>query len=457
MKKLFKGGLIVYPDKSVKEDILVDGEKIVSVRGNIEDDEAEWIDVSDKLLFPGFIDTHTHFHLEVSDTVTADNFETASKAAIAEGTTFNIDFATQNRGETLAQALSSWDKKASGKSSCDYSYHMAISDWNSDVSKEIDQMVESGITSFKLYMTYDAMFLNDADFYKVLKRVKEAGGLVEVHCENKGLIDALVEEEKAKGNTGPYYHHITRPYQAEAEAVFRLLKIAEVVDTPVLVVHLSTAEGFEVISQARAKGQRVYAETCPQYLVLTDERYSLPGFEGAKYVIAPPLRTENDQKVLWEAVINGEINTIATDHCSFTWEQKQMGRDDFTKIPCGMPGVENRPSLLYTYGVKQGRITKEQMCELLSENPARLYGLYPDKGTLLPGSDADIVVWNPQAERTLTAKKQLSAADYHPYEGITVSGQAEQVYLRGQLVARDGQVVKEKTGRYVRRKRPEFI
>lgn len=456
MKKLFKGGLVVYPDQQVKKDLLVDGEKIVRVAENIKDDQAEVLDVTGKLLFPGFIDPHTHFELEVAGTVTADDFESGSAAAIGEGTTTIIDFATQNRGETLTEAKRNWDKKAAGRSSCDYGFHMAVSEWNQDVSKEVDSMMEEGITSFKLYMTYDAMYLNDEDLYKALRRIKTAGGLVGVHCENRGMIAALVEKAREDGHLTPDYHYRTRPAQAESEAIFRLLKIAEVAEVPVMIVHLSTAEGYEVISAARAKGQQVYVETCPQYLLLTDESYQLPGFESAKYVIAPPLRAQYDQDVLWEAVRAGKINTIATDHCGFTMMQKQLGFKDFTKIPGGMPGVETRPSLIYTYGVKKGKMTIEQMCGLLSENPARLYGLYPEKGTLLAGSDADIVVWNLEKERTLSVAKQLAAVDYHPFEGTKVSGIASQVYLRGELVACEGQVVRAKAGRYISRKLPEL-
>ena len=456
MKKLFKGGWVIYGDHRTRKDILVEGDKIAAVDENMNVEGAKVIDVAGKFLFPGFIDPHTHFELEVSNTVTADDFYSGTRAAVGGGTTVILDFATQNRGETLAEAYDNWNRKSAGKCSCDYGFHMAISEWNEAVDKEIIKMVERGITSFKLYMTYDAMYLNDGDIYKALKRIGDAGGLVGVHCENRQLIDALIEEEKSQGNWEPYYHHMTRPPQAEGEAVHRLLDIAATADTPVMIVHLSTKEGFDMITYARAKGQRVYVETCPQYLVLTEEKYTLPGFAAAKYVIAPPLRSQEDQMVLWDGVKNNQIQTIATDHCSFTLQQKELGKEDFTRIPCGMPGVETRPSLVYTYGVKTGIITDEQMCALLSENPARLYGLYPQKGTLLPGSDADIVVWDPEARRTLSAEDQLARVDYHPYEGIEVYGMAQQVYLRGELVAQNGKVLKENTGIYLVRKQGEL-
>lgn len=454
MKRLLKGGWLIYSDKREQKDILIDGGKIVKVETGIDPAEAdEVVDVAGKLLFPGFIDPHTHFDLEVSNTVTADDYYSGTKAAVAEGTTTIIDFATQNRGETLAQAIHNWNLKSAGKSCCDYGYHMAISEWNDTICKEVGDMPERGISSFKLYMTYDAMYLNDGDIYRALKRMKEIGGLAGVHCENREVIDALIQEEKNQQHLTPEFHGKSRPWQTEAEAIDRLLNIASLAEVPVMVVHLSTAAGYKVIQNARKRNQKVYVETCPQYLLMTEEKYRLPDFEGAKYVIAPPLRTRQDQDVLWKALEANQVDTIATDHCSFTWQQKQAGREDFTKIPCGMPGVETRPSLIYTYGVRAGRLTAEQMCGYLSETPARLYGLYPKKGTLLPGSDADIVVWNPEVKRILSKETQLTAADYHPYEGTDVWGMAEQVYLRGHLTTEGGKVVKERVGTYLYRNR----
>lgn len=457
MKRLLKNGILIYSDRKEQKDLLMEGEKIVKIEAGIDPGEAdEVVDVTGKLLFPGFIDPHVHFDLEVSNTVTADDYYSGSKAAITEGTTVIIDFATQNRGETIAEGLRHWDLKSQGNSNCDYGYHMAISEWNETISEEIGRMAEHGITSFKLYMTYDAMYLNDGDIYRALKRIKEVGGLVGVHCENREVIDVLVKEAQAQQHMSPVFHGRTRPWQTEAEAIDRLINIASIVDTPIMVVHLSTAAGYGVIMKARERGQKVYVETCPQYLLMTQDKYELPDFEGAKYVIAPPLRTKQDQEALWTGLIGNHINTIGTDHCSFTWKQKQAGRDDFTKIPGGMPGVENRPSLIYTYGVRTGKLTVEQMCAYLSGNPARLYGLYPRKGSLELGSDADIVVWNPETKRILTKETQIAATDYHPYEGTTVWGKAEQVYLRGQLTASDGSLVQERAGIYLSRKNGEI-
>lgn len=456
MKRLLKGGTVVSGKGCIKADLCIDGEKITEVGPDLPwtDGDGELVDVSGKLLFPGFIDGHTHFDLEVSNTVTADGFATGTRAAVSGGTTLIIDFATQNKGESLAQALSNWHKKSDGVCSCDYGFHMALSDWNPSVSQELEGMIREGITSFKLYMTYDAMVLNDKEIYQVLKRLKEVGGIAGVHCENKGIIDARIEEEKMAGHMGTDAHPRTRPAAAEAEAISRLLKIAALVDAPVIVVHLSSGAGYQEVKYARERGQEVILETCPQYLLLDESRYQLPEFEGGRYVIAPPLRRAEDQTRLWNALHKNHIQTIATDHCSFTLAQKEAGRWDFTHIPCGMPGVENRPVLIYHEGVLGQRITLEQMCLLLAENPAKLYGVYPQKGCLEPGSDADIVVWDPDYQWTIGVENQVSVSDYSPFEGKAVTGIAWQVYLRGQLTAQQGKVVQEGAGRYVARGKP---
>lgn len=453
MKRLFKGGTVVSGDGMKQLDILVKGEKILAVGEDLEFRDAEIEDVRGKYLFPGFIDAHTHMALEVSNTITADKFDTGTKAEIAGGTTCIVDFATQNKGESLKEALGNWHKKADGQSSCDYAFHLAISDWNDKVSEELAGVVADGISSFKLYMTYDNMIVDDKTMYEILTRLKELGGIAGVHCENSGIIAARLDEVlKKKGNrldTADYPG--TRPPAAEAEAVNRLLKIAKCVDTPVIVVHLSSAEGYREIQRAREEGQTVYVETCPQYLVMDESRYFLPDGEGRKYMIAPPLRKKKNQQVLWEALSEGRIQTICTDHCSFDTAQKNMGAEDFAKTPCGMPGGEERPALIYQFGVNEGRITLEQMCKYLSENPAKLYRMYPQKGTLSPGSDADIVVWNPETQWTMSKEHQQTNIDYCPMEGTQIKGRAEKVFLRGRLAAADGEIIEEKTGQYVRR------
>ena len=425
MKQILRGGTVVTGSGSFRADVLIDGEKVAAVGSTEEiarlaEQDTQVADVAGCLLFPGFIDAHTHFDLHVAGTVTADDFATGTKAAVRGGTTTIVDFGTQYAGESLADGLRNWHEKADGKCSCDYSFHMSISDWNPSVSRELDDMMEEGITSFKLYMTYDTQ-VDDRTIFEILRRLKEVGGITGVHCENSGMIAALQAEAKAEGRMGVESHPATRPAAAEAEAIDRLLRLAEVVDIPVIVVHLTCKEGYDVIMEARRRGQKVYAETCPHYLLMDDSLYSLPGFEGAKYV------------------------------CGFTTEQKKLGMDDFTKIPGGMPGVETRGTLLYTYGVDAGRITREKMCELLSENPAKLYGMYPLKGAIAPGSDADIVVMRTGVDDVVTAGGQAQNVDYAPFEGSKLTARIESVYLRGTQVVKDHQVVVEKTGKFVKR------
>ena len=328
-RKLLKGGTVVSGSGSVPADVLIEGEKIAAVGtgeeiGRLADGDTEILDVTGCLLFPGFIDAHTHFDLHVAGTVTADDFETGTRAAVRGGTTTIVDFGTQYPGETLAAGLKNWHEKADGKCSCDYGFHMSITDWNPSVSREIDDMMEEGVSSFKLYMTYDTQ-VDDETIFAILRRLKEAGGITGVHCENSGMIAALQAEAKAAGRMGVSSHPATRPAAAEAEAIGRLLRLAEVVDIPVVVVHLTCREGYDVIMEARRRGQKVYAETCPQYLLMDDSLYRLPGMEGAKYVCAPPLRGKADQECLWRALAAGDIQTVSTDHCSFTTEQKLLG------------------------------------------------------------------------------------------------------------------------------------
>lgn len=452
MKYLLKNGTLVSGAGTEQKDILIEGEKIVKIAPHIEEGDAEEINVEGKLLFPGFIDGHTHFDLEVAGTVTADDFETGTRAAILGGTTLVIDFASQDKGgHTLKEGLEKWHKKADGKCSCDYSFHMSIVEWNKETEKEIQDMIEEGITSFKLYMTYPAMMVEDRDLYKILKKLNEYGCFAGVHCENAGVIDALIEEAKKEGRLGPENHPLVRPDTMEAEAVHRLLVIAKEAGAPVMVVHLTNKKAYEEIVKARENGQTVFAETCPQYLLLDDSAYSKPDFGGAVYVCAPPLRKKEDQDCLWKALAKGEIQTVATDQCSFTLEQKAMGKDDFTKIPGGLPGVQTRGTLLYTYGVREGKITVEQMCRLLSENPAKLYGIYPKKGALLEGSDGDIVIFDPEKESVISAKTHAYNTDNNPFEGFALHGDIDKVFLRGNLVVEGGKVVKEKTGEYVKR------
>ena len=451
MKILLKNGTIVRGGGSETADVLICGEKIRRIGKDLESPDAQIVDCTGMLLFPGFIDAHTHFDLDVCNTTTADDFYSGGKAALRGGTTTVIDFACPNKGESLQYGLELWHKKADGNTACDYGFHMTIDDWNEQIRAEIPKMIEQGVTSFKMYLTYPAMMIGDGDMFLALRELKQYGCLSGVHCENAGIIDALIAESKARGELSPSAHPRCRPDMMEAEAVGRLLKMAYLADTPVVVVHLTCEAALREVEAARARGQKVYVETCPQYLILDDSSYDLPDFAGAKYVCAPPIRKKADQQRLWQALADGEIQTISTDHCSFTLKQKDAGRGDFTRIPGGLPGVEARGELIYSCGVRQGKITKEQMALLLSENPAKLYGLYPRKGTISEGSDADIVVFDPSGERELRAADQLSLAGYSPYEGVQLYGSIRQVYLRGRLSVQNGGVLHDRGGIFLPR------
>ena len=452
MKKLFTGGTVVSGKGTRRADILVDGEKIVQVGKNLIVRDAEVIDCTGKLLFPGFIDAHTHFDLDVCNTTTVDDFASGSRSALRGGTTTVVDFACPNKGETLHDGLKLWHEKADGKTCCDYGFHMTIDDWNETISREIDEMYDEGISSFKMYMTYPAMMISDEAMYWALKKMKEVGGICGVHCENSGVINALQAEKKAAGENSVSCHPQTRPDYLEAEAVARLLRIARAVDTPVVIVHTTNADALAEIRAARNRGQRVFCETCPQYLVLDDSVYYAEDWlQGAKFVCSPPIRSVKDQKELWRGIRTDEVQTVSTDHCAFTTEQKLAGREDFTTIPGGIPGVETRGELLYSCGVARKKITLADMCRVLSENPAKLYGMYPRKGTLRRGSDADIVVFDPSANHVLRAADMASACDYSPYEGMPIRGGIAQVYLRGTLVVDGGNVIAGTDGQYISR------
>ena len=453
MRTLFKGGSVVSGRGVRRADLLVEGEKVVSLGRGLKAEADRTVDVTGCVLFPGFIDAHTHFDLEVAGTVTADGFASGSRAALRGGTTTVIDFACPDKGEPLAGGLARWREKAGGKTFCDYGFHMTIDDWGEDIRRELPEMFAQGISSFKMYMTYPAMMLGDRDLYWALKELKALGGICGVHCENAGVIDGMAAEAAARGELSPASHPRTRPPYLEAEAVGRLLRIAQAAQAPVVIVHLTNGEALEEVLRARKRGQTVYVETCPQYLLLDEELYAQEDFlEAARYVCAPPLRARKEQDELWKALRRGEIQTVSTDHCAFTLEQKALGREDFRKIPGGLPGVETRGELMWSFGVARRRIGAARMCSLLSEDPARLYGLFPRKGILQPGSDADIVVYDPSGGHVIRAEDCVSAAGYSPYEGFAADGGIRQVWLRGRLAVEEGNVLEtDPRGRYMAR------
>ena len=348
MKHLLKGGLVVGGSGPVRADVLIDGEQVAAVGLNLDSMAQQITDVTGMLLFPGFIDGHTHFDLDVCNTTTADDFYSGSRSALRGGTTTIVDFACPNKGESLRHGLDLWHQKADGKAACDYGFHMTIDDWNPDIRRELPAMFDEGISTFKMYMTYPAMMIGDRDMFSAMEALRDLGGLAGYHCENSGVIDALIAQYLSTGDTGPGAHPLSRPAAAEAEAVSRLLRLAEIAETPVIIVHLSTAAALEEVRAARRRGQTVFVETCPHYLLLRDDVYFQEDYsQAARYVCAPPIREVGNPEALLYGLANGEIQTIATDHCSFTLQQKDAGRGDFTKIPGGLPGVETRGLLAY--------------------------------------------------------------------------------------------------------------
>lgn len=452
MGLILQGGTIVTDIKSYKADVRIENEKIAEIGSDLFKEGDEIVPINGCYLVPGGIDTHTHFDLDVGTTITADNFETGTKAAIVGGTTTILDFATQSKGNTLNDGLREWHDKSSGRCYSDYGFHMAITDWNDTTSKEMEDMINEGVTSFKMYMAYkDTLQVDDGIIFKALKRAKELGVLIGFHCENGDIISELINECKKNNQLSPKYHKLSRPSDVEVEATYRLMKIAKTANAPVYVVHLSSKDALEEVKKARLDGVKVYTETCPQYLLLDDKLYDLDGFESAKYVMSPPLRTKVDNEALWKALDEGDIDAIGTDHCSFNYKgQKDIGINDFSKIPNGGPGVEHRMGLLYTYGVKEGKISMNKFVELTSTKAAKLFGMYPQKGSIEVGSDADIVVIDPEMKNTISAEDQTQNTDYTPYEGYEVDCQFRHVFLRGIEIIKEGKLtVEHPTGKYI--------
>jgi dihydropyrimidinase len=446
---VLRGGTVVTAADCFRGDVRIEGEKVAAVGNRIGQPDDSILRVDGCYLFPGGIDPHTHFDMPAGDTVTADDFASGTKAAVFGGTTTIIDYVTQFKGETLGQALASWHARAGGKCYSDYGFHMGIADWNDGIALEMDKMVrEEGITSFKFYMAYkNVLQVDDGVLIQAMCRAKAAGALICVHCENGEIIHHLVNEAQGRGNTAPHYHPLTRPAEAEAEATGRAIALGQITQAPVYIVHLSCKEALRAVGDGRRRGVEVYAETCPQYLLLDDSCYREDDFNSARYVMSPPLRKKEDQHALWSGLRTGELDTVATDHCSFNFKgQKELGLADFSRIPGGIPGVEHRMGLLYSYGVVPGRISINRFVELISTRSAKLFGLFPRKGTIAPGSDADVVVWDPGATSVITAVAQHQRVDYTPYEGFEQTGKAAHVFLRGRQIVRDGLLADENPG-----------
>lgn len=454
MGVVLKGGTIATAQAVYPADIRIAGQTIDAIGANVARPDDEIVDISGCYAFPGGIDPHTHFDLNVGITTTADDFFTGTKAAVLGGTTTVIDFATQSRGGSLNDALSAWHAKASGKSYIDYGFHLAVCDLNEQALAELPLLASAhGVASVKLYLAYkDVLQVDDATLFKMLRLCRQHGILICLHCENGDVIGELVAEAKAAGNTAPKYHALTRPVTLEAEAVFRAIALAEAAGAPLYIVHVSSGRALSLIADARRRGIAVYAETCPQYLLLDESCYDQAGFAAAKYVMSPPLRGKDDQAQLWQGLAAGRIATVGSDHCSFNLHgQKELGLTDFSAIPNGAPGVENRLGLLYTYGFAAGKIDLPTLVAATATNAAKLFGLYPRKGTIAAGSDADIVVWDPAVHWTIEARTQVQNVDYNAYEGFTQVGKARHVYLRGNAVVKDGALQGEPDGIYLAR------
>lgn len=456
MKKLIQGGTIVTASDTYRGDVLIDGQTIVAVGVDLKKNapDAEVIPAAGKLVIPGGIDVHTHLDMPFGGSSSVDDFETGTIAAAHGGTTCIVDFAIQEHGGTLRQAWDTWMKKAEGKAAIDYGFHMIMREFNPALSEEMGRMVNEGVTSFKMFMAYPGVFyMDDGSIFRGMQRSGEIGATICMHAENGLAIDVLVEQALKKGNIAPKYHALTRPPLLEAEATHRAISLARVADVPVYIVHMSAKEALDELSRARLEGAQAYAETCPQYLFLSYDNYEEPGFEGAKYVMSPPLRARSTQEDMWRGLRLGNLQAISTDHCPFCFQDgKQLGKDDFSKIPNGAPGIETRMLLTYDGGPAAGRLSLNRWVELTSTSPAKIFGLYPKKGTIAPGCDADIVVFDGEGETVISAKTHHMNVDYNPYEGRKVKGRVETVLSRGEVVVADGTFTgKAGRGQYVRR------
>ncbi len=443
MRLLIRGGTVVTAADLYRGDVLVVDEKIAAIGTSLEGAADRTLDASGKYVLPGGIDVHTHLDMPFGGTTSADDFESGTIAAAHGGTTSIVDFAIQYKGQTLRQAWEAWMKKAEGKAAIDYGFHMIITDLPESVETEMDAMVSEGITSFKLFMAYrGVLMLDDGSIFRALLRTAGNGGTICMHAENGDVIDVLIRRALAEGKTEPKYHALTRPAKAEAEATHRAIALAEMAGVPIYIVHLSAAEALEVVTAARDRGLPAYAETCPQYLFLSYANYEEPDFEGAKYVMSPPLRAKGNEEKLWRGLTGNDLQAVSTDHCPFCMkEQKELGRGDFSNIPNGAPGIETRMSLLFDGGVVGKRISLNRFVELTSTSPAKIFGLFPRKGTIAPGSDADIVIFDPKKKHTLSAKTHHMKVDYNPYEGREVTGAAETVLSRGRVIVENGEFV----------------
>jgi dihydropyrimidinase len=453
MSILIKNGRVVTASETYIADVYTEDEKIVAIGKDLVYQADKVIDATGKLIFPGGIDPHVHLDMPFMGTYSSDDYETGTRAALHGGTTMVIDFILQTQGDTLHNALKIWQSKSQGKAIGDYSYHMAVTDFNDDVAKEVVEMIEEeGITSFKTFMAYKgALMIDDGQMVQLMKVVKKYGGLVTVHATNGDMIDSLIAKNKADGNMSPIYHYLSQPEVTESEASGRFADMLEYTGCPGFIVHMTCEGALNAVRKATQRNQKIFVETCPQYLILDASLYE-NDFEGAKWVMSPPLREKKDQTALWSGINQGLIQVVGTDHCPFMWDQKLMGKDDFSKIPNGHPAIEHRMELLYSEGVDKGKISLTKYVELSSTNAAKIFGMYPRKGTIAIGSDADIVIFDPKKEHTISVETHHMNCDYSGYEGKKVTGKTETVILRGQVAIENEEcLLKAGHGQFIKR------
>lgn len=454
MVTVIKNGTIITASDTYKADIYIQKEKIVDIsevpRTNNQE-EVKYIEASNKYIFPGGIDVHTH----LGGPNNIDDFYSGTRAAAYGGTTCIIDFCVQDKGQSLSEAMNIWHTRADGRSIIDYSFHIAITDFNSKVINELPSIIEKGVTSIKCFLAFkDSLMIDDSVFFMIMQKAREYGALVCVHAENGSVIDVLIKACITKGQTTPFYHAVSRPPECELEATNRAIVLSEIAHCPIHIVHVSNSKALNVIKMAQSRNIRVTAETCPHYLYLSLENLEEPNFEGAKYVMSPPLRAKEHQEPLWQSLINGGIDIVATDHSSFNFKgQKELGREDFSKIPNGIPGIEERLLLIYNGGVLKRSMSLNRFVEVVSTAPAKIFGLYPQKGTIAVGSDADLVIFNPNKDSILSKNTLHYKCDYTAYEGYRLKGQIETVLCRGQILVENHQLKEfSSTGKFIKRK-----
>src|SRR5687767_2435514 len=453
MSLLIKNGRIITADADFTADIFVVDETIQAIGKNLGVKADTEIDATDKLVFPGGIDPHVHLDMPFMGTFSSDNYETGTRAALYGGTTMVIDFILQKQGNSLTSALEEWRSRSDNNCLSDYSFHMAVTDFNTDTKREIRDMVENeGITSFKTFMAYKgALMIDDRQMVGLMEEVNKQGGMVTVHATNGDMIDYLIQKHKEEGKLSPLYHYLSQPEVTEAEASERFVDMANYTGCPAYIVHLTCEGALNAVRNATRRNQHVFVETCVQYLLLDASLYE-KNFEGAKWVMSPPLREKKDQQTLWAGINQGLVNIVATDHCPFMWEQKKMGEKDFSKIPNGHPAIENRMELLFSEGVAKQKISLNKYVEVACTNPSKIFGMFPRKGTIAPGSDADIVIFDPGKKHTLSDKTHHMNVDYSAYEGWEVTGKVKTVLLRGKVAIDNGKCLLEKGyGKFIKR------